>query len=284
MSSWIKKVEAGDFEGTVLQASRQGPVLVDFWAPWCQPCLILGPVLERVVESYKGRVLLAKLNTDENPDISARYGIQGIPAVKGFLNGEVRAEFVGVIPESRIREFIDGLIPSEADKRVEEARSLERADAERALTLYEKVLGDEPGHPGALTGKIRVFLNLDRLKEARALLDTLPVSAGGLEEASRLRTRLELALVRKEGPPLKELLFRVDHEPENLDAKWSLAERYSAEAQYPEALDLYLEIMKKDRGYREDGARKAVLKLFEMIGPRSPLADEVRKKMSKILF
>jgi putative thioredoxin len=260
------------------------PVLVDFWAPWCGPCRMLGPILERVVDSYKGKVRLAKLNTDENPNLAARFGIQGIPAVKAFVDGRVADEFVGALPERQVREFIEVLIPSEADLIAQKAKPLEGTRPEEALQLYEEALNWDTGHPPSLTGRLRVLIALDRLDDAQSLFESLPAALHLHDEVGRLKVLLDLARMRKTGPSLTELRERAEREPDNLQARWDLSARLAAEGNYPEALDGYLAIVRKDRKFKDDGARKAILQIFDLIGPRSPLAEEYREKLARILF
>ncbi|MBI3803726.1 MAG: thioredoxin [Nitrospirae bacterium] len=280
---WIDEATESNFEARVITASKTQPVLVDFWAPWCGPCRLLGPTLERVVEAYGGKVRLIKINTDENPTLASRYRIQGIPAVKAFLDGQIVDEFVGVLPERQIREFVDNLVPTQADLLGQQARAIEGTPLE-ALKLYEEGLRGEPQHPPSLLGKLRLLLALDRVEEARDLFNHLPAPLQFHEETRRLQIRLDLALSKQHGPSLEELRARVGQEPENLQAAFDLAHRLAADGNHEEALERYLAILRKDRRFKDDGARKAMLQLFEIVGPRSPLAEKFREKLAEILF
>ena len=283
-SPWIEEVTETDFEEKVIATSKTVPVLVDFWAPWCGPCRMLGPILERVVGSYKGKIRLVKLNTDEHPSLAARFGIRGIPAVKAFVDGRIADEFVGVLPELQVREFVETLIPSEADLLAQKAKERESSHPNDALKLYQEALKLEPQHPSSLIGKLRVLIVLNRIDEAEALYDGFPGALQYREEVPRLKALLDLAAIRKSGPPLAELSARLEKDPDNLEARWDLAARLAAEGNYPKALENYLFIVKKDRKFKDDGARKEILTLFEIVGPRSELAEEYREKLAQLLF
>lgn len=283
-SGWIGETTESDFEENVIAASKTTPVLVDFWAAWCGPCRMLTPILERVVNGYQGKVRLVKVNTDENPSLAGRYRIQGIPAVKAFVDGHIVDEFVGVLPERQIREFVDNLVPSEADLLAQKGRPLEERQPLEAMGLYEEALRHEPQHAASLLGKLRLLLALERIEEARLFFNHLPAALQFHEETRRLQIRLDLALSQKSAPSLAELRARVSREPENLQHRFDLAIRLAAEGEYEEALETDLAIVRKDRRFKEDGARKAMLQIFEVIGPRSPLAEKYREKLAEILF
>lgn len=283
-SSWIEEVSEENFEERIMTASQKVPILVDFWAPWCGPCRMLSPILERVIDSFQGKVQLAKLNTDENPELATRFGIQGIPAVKAFVNGQITNEFVGVLPEPQIREFIENLIPSEADLLAQKAKQLESNDPEKALEIYEDALKWHTEHPQSLIGLIRVLLTLNRLEEAKKWYDKHSETLQYDDAFPRLKALLDLAVARDSGPPLSELKAHAEKEPDNLEAQWDLAARLAAEGNYAEALDIYLLIVKKDRRFKEDGARKTILQVFEVVGPRSSLAETYREKLAQIIF
>jgi putative thioredoxin len=282
-SEWIGETNQADFEEKVVNASRSHPVLVDFWAPWCGPCRTLTPILERIVDSYQGKVRLMKVNTDENPSLAAMYRIQGIPAVKAFIDGKIADEFVGVLPERQIREFVDVLIPTESDGLAQKGKEQEEQPL-AALVLYEEALQKDPLHAAALIGKFKALLTLDRIDEARSLFNHFPAALQLHPETRRLQTRLDLALSRKKGPSLQELTVRAKREPDNLQLQFDLATALAAEGKYPEALEAYLGIVQKNRAFKDDGARKAMLQLFDVIGVRSPLAESYREKLAHILF
>lgn len=280
----IEETDQTNFEQRVIEGSMEAPVLVDFWAPWCAPCRTLAPILERTLEPYRGKIRLVKLNTDENPELASRYHIQGIPAVKAFVGGKVADEFVGVLPERQIREFIERLLPTEADRLARKAKDLEETNPAEAMGLYTEALKHDPNHPAALMARIRLLLRSDSISEARTLFNRLPENAQGHPELPRLKVLLNLALARQSGPSLEELQTRAKAAPEDLNSQWDLAIRLSAEGHYARALEAYLSIVKRDRRFKDDGARKAMIELFEVIGPRSPLAEEFRDRLAQTIF
>ena len=199
-TEWIGEATQANFEEKVITASKSVPVLVDFWAPWCGPCRTLGPILERIVDSYQGKVQLMKVNTDANPSLAALYRIQGIPAVKAFIDGRIADEFVGVLPERQIREFVEVLVPTEADKLAQSGKQLEENQPLEALHLYEEALHKEPQHAASLVGKLRILLALDRIEESRSFFNYLPAALQLHPETRRLQNQLDQALSRKKGP------------------------------------------------------------------------------------
>ena len=200
------------------------------------------------------------------------------------MNGEIKDEFIGVLPERQIREFIEGLVPSEADRVSTEAQSLEEKNPGEALKKYEDALQKDSSHAHSLVGKLRVLVAWDRLEEAEGLYDGLPGALQLDPTVSRLKTKLDLGKTRQQGPSELELREKVKSDPHHLEALWDLAVYLSAEGKCSEAFEIYLSIMEKDRSFKDDGARKAVLQLFELIGPRSPMSETYRDKMARLIL
>jgi putative thioredoxin len=284
-STPILNVTAATFDREVLERSNRMPVIVDFWAPWCGPCRLLGPMLEEAVRRAGGALALAKVNSDEEPELSLRHRVQGIPAVKVFVDGKVADEFVGAIPELQLRRFLERFIPTEADRLAEAARGHESAGRwEEALRGYRDALAMKPEHAASLTGQLRVLVQQRRWDEAQAAYDACPGPLQLTEEIEALKTRLELFRAAAEGPSRGELEERLRAQPEACDARYQLALRDAAEGRYREALEGWLTIVRRDRQFMDDGARKMMLRLFGLIGPRAPLTEEYREKLARAIF
>lgn len=276
-------VDERTFQREVIERSRTVPVVVDFWAPWCGPCRMLGPVLERLAEEFGGAFILAKLNTDENQGLAMQFGIQGIPAVKAFKNGRVVSEFVGAQPRPVVRQFIERLLPSGLDRKVAEGQELlatrKFAEAERT---FRSALVENPDHPAALLGLAQALLGQGQERGALQTLERVPAATPEGAEAARLRTEISL---RQEVDGVDEatLQARLAENPGDLGARFKLASLLATQRRYAEALEYYLEIVRRDRSFREDGARQAMLHIFDVLGDQ-PLAREYRNKLAMVLF
>jgi len=283
MNQWTIDVNEENFEKEVLERSTEVPVMVDFWAEWCGPCKVLGPVLEKLADEYAGEFVLAKVNVDENQGLAGAFGIQGIPAVKLFKDGDLASEFTGALPEPMLREFLSKFLPTAADKQALEAQALEEeGKTAEAKALYQTILESDPNHAKALLGLGRLAMNEGDSATALEHLDKVPIVADERKEADRLIARLNL----QAGGTANEAALRekVKVEPNNIAARFELAQALAGAEKYEEALNEFLTIVKTDREFQDDGARKAIIQIFEVLGPDDPLTDKYRSELAKVLF
>lgn len=261
-------------------------VIVDFWAPWCAPCRALGPVLEKLESEYQGRFTLAKVNSDDNPDLATQYGVRGIPNVKAFVRGTVVDEFSGALPERAVREFLDRVIPSPAEERAAEAEALyrESGDGAKALALLDEALEKEPGSARVLFTAARILTDLNRFDEAKALIEKLPAVAQMDDAVAALRARIDFAAAAAAAPGAEELQQRIARDSGDLEARLALANVHAAKEDYPAALEELLEIVRRDRAFRDDIARKTMLQIFNVLGSRSDIVSEYRRRLSSAMY
>ncbi|MEO5346800.1 MAG: tetratricopeptide repeat protein [Magnetococcus sp. YQC-9] len=281
-SQWIGSVDGRSFEREVVERSRSVPVLVDFWATWCGPCRTLGPILEKLAEEMEGRFYLAKIDSDRDPELARRYGVRGIPAVKLFVDGEVVDEFTGALPESQVRRFLDQALPNEVDKLAGAGRSAENGQAwEPALAFYRQALELDETHGAALLGLTRVLLALGETEAALDALSRLKPKDRESVEARTLAARLAFGAAQAD---LEVLEARVAASEADLEARMALGEALVARERYAEGMDRFLEVLRRDRTFGDDAARKAVLRVFDLLGPTHPLVRGYRQKLSALLF
>lgn len=277
MSEHACDVSVADFDEKVIAASRQVPVLVDFWAEWCQPCRILKPILEKLAAEYGGRFLLAKVNSDENQALAQRYGVRGIPAVKAFVDGKLVDEFTGALPEAQIRPFLDRLIPSPAEPlRAEAAAARSRGDLDAARHLLSQALEVDPRNEAAYLDYIDLSIESGVLDEARPLLDALRDRARDQSRIATLDAALKLA---EAGPGEDEgaLAARLAADANDLDARLRLANALARRRDYRGALEHLLAIVRQDRKWNDEAGRKTMLTLFNLLGSQPEHDDLVRE-------
>jgi len=282
MSEWVKDVADASFDADVIEHSRQVPVVVDFWAPWCGPCRTLGPLLERLAAEHKGAFVLAKVNVDESPAVAADFGIRSIPAVKAFRGGRIVDEFVGALPEPALRQFLRRILPSKADELSAQARVAEASgDAAAAERLFREALELDPNHPVSRLGVGRLLAETDATA-ALAELDRVLPGTAERTEADRLAARLRLA--GDDGAGEAELRARVERDPADLAARQDLARALAAREDYETALGELLEVIRRDRRFDDEAARKQMLDLFNILGPRHALTEKYRAELARVLF
>jgi putative thioredoxin len=287
----VKEVTTASFRAEVLTASTRQPVLVDFWAPWCGPCKQLGPVLEKAVADSGGKVTLVKMNIDEHPQIAGQLGIQSIPAVIAFDKGQPVDGFVGALPESQVRGFIErlaGPLTAAADELVAEAEAAAaKGDAAGAAALYARVLTEDESNLKAIAGLTKLHVEAGDLDQAKAVLSMAPPPAAGREPdpaiaaaAAALRVAEQASAIGDLAPLEKALA----ENPDNHQARFDLALALNAKGQRDEAADALLTIFKRDRKWNDEAARKQLLQFFEAWGLMDPAAVTARRKLSAILF
>ncbi len=284
MSAFAIDVNVRDFEQKVVAASREAPVLVDFWAPWCAPCRALGPILEKLAAEYQGRFLLAKVNSDENQELAMRYGVRGIPNVKAFVNGELVDEFTGALPEAALREFIENLLPSPAEPLRQEALAANaRGDAASAQKLLARAIGLDPRNEAARLDLVELLIEAGDLDQAQRLLHDLGDRPRDETRAATLRARLTLASGSDSGADQPELEARIAADPADVAARLELANLLAVKEDYRSALDQLIEIVRRDRGFRDDAGRKTMLTLFDLLGSDHDLVREYRRELAAVL-
>ncbi|WP_152048751.1 thioredoxin [Aureimonas psammosilenae] len=286
----IKDVTTASFSQDVVVASRTQPVLVDFWAPWCGPCKQLTPILERAVAAAGGRVKLAKMNIDEHPSIAGQLGVRSIPAVFAFVNGQPVDGFMGALPESEVTAFIERLTGGAAGgdpiaAAMEDAQALlTEGNLQEAAQLLAAVLQEDPAHVGALAGMAECYLALGDGERAEAILERVPAEKQSDPALAAIRTKLKLHTeIAGIGDPAA-LQRRLEADPADHQARFDLALIAQATGKRDEAAGQLLEIVKRDRTWNEDGARRKLLEFFDVWGPTEPATKDARRRLSTLLF
>jgi len=281
----ISEVGEAQFDELVIAASHQRPVIVDFWAPWCAPCRVVGPTLERVVTSLAGRAALAKVNVDENRHLAAAWRIQSIPAVKVFKDGKVAKEFVGALPEGDLRRQLESVLPSQTDEEVAEGdRLAEQGKWQSAEAKYREALEAEPDHKRAMLRLAEAALRRGDAAEAKALIDRVSPDREISADIEVLQARIWLAGKCKDSGLLEACRQRLADSPEDLAARFYLGCCLAHEGSYREALEELLAVVRADKNYEDGAARDAMVRIFTIIGQGSELAREYRSQLSRELY
>ena len=289
----IKDGSTATFMADVIDASAEAAIVVDFWAPWCGPCKQLGPALEKAVKDAKGAVRLVKINVDENPELAQQMRIQSIPAVYAFKDGRPVDGFVGALPDAQVKQFVQRLAAlggGAAASPIADALALAKeanaaGDAARAANIWTQVLEHEPQNLEALVGLARAALAKKDLARAKALVERVPADHASHADVAAVKTALELAEAgQKAAGEVGKYEARLAADPKDHQARLDLAVALFAAGQREQAIDHLFEIIKRDRAWNEDAARKQLLKFFEAIGLADPLTMAARRRLSSILF
>ncbi|KZD12870.1 thioredoxin [Oceanibaculum pacificum] len=290
---YVKDSSTASFMADVIEPSRQQPVIVDFWAPWCGPCKQLGPALEKAVAEAKGAVRMVKINVDENPELSAQLRIQSIPTVYAFFQGQPIDAFQGALPESQVKAFVARLIEAAgggADDGLAEALEqakllMEQGEAGQAAALYSRILQHDPENAGAAAGLIRALIAAGRVDQAKAMLAQLPPELAKTPEVTGAAQALSLAEeAAAAAGELASLQGKLAANPDDHEARLQLALALYATGDMEGAADALLESIRRNRTWNEEAARKQLLKFFEAWGPTDPVTALSRRRLSSILF
>ena len=286
----IKESNTQNFMRDVIEPSRQQPVIVDFWAPWCGPCKQLGPALEKVVKQANGKVRMVKINIDENPQLAQQMRIQSIPAVFAFVNGQPVDGFMGALPESQLKQFVDrlggqGSMAEEIEAALTDARAaFDAGDIQTAAQIFTQVLQADRENIGAIAGLMRCQMAAGDLENAQATLALVPPAKANDPEILSVTAQLEMALNPVDLSEIGQLKTRIERDPDDFQARIDLAVLLNGAGERPEATDQLIYVIKKMRNWNDEAARKQLVKFFEAWGPKDEFTLAGRRKLSSVLF
>ncbi|MEL0583946.1 MAG: thioredoxin [Candidatus Thiodiazotropha sp. (ex. Lucinoma kazani)] len=283
-SPYIFEVTVENFQQVVLDNSMKCPVLVDFWAEWCNPCKTLMPLLARLADDYQGQFILAKINTEQQQQLATHFQIRSIPSVKLFHNGEVVDEFMGALPEGEIRQFLNKHIPRESDALLDQADALLlQGDSESAGVLLKQASDNDPENPRIRRSYAHYMVTLGKLEEAENLLQALPMDERNKPEVASMLARIRFDRATADTPPVEELEARLKENPADSEALHQLASHKIMGNDYESALELLLTLMQKDRSYGDNAAQKEMLRIFDMLEGQGELVKRYRNRMFNLL-
>jgi putative thioredoxin len=285
----IKDTTTAGFVKDVIEASRSVPVIVDFWAAWCGPCKQLTPLLEKIVKSYGGKVRLVKLNVDEHPAIAGQLRIQSLPTVYAFRDGRPLDGFVGGQPENTIRAFIDRIVGEEqqadlATVLASAEQALEEGDVQSAAEIFATVLQEDKQNPAALAGLARCYLQTGDVARAEQTIALVPPDQKNVAAVERVKAALDLARKANQTDNRDALLSRLAANPADLQARFDLAVASAARGEKETAVEHLLDLVRRDRNWNEQAARKQLVQLFDAWGPKDPATVDGRRRLSSLLF
>jgi len=283
-SPYIVEVTQDNFQSLVIEQSNHIPVLVDFWASWCQPCKILMPLLAALAEQYQGTFILAKINTEEQQALAAKFSIRSIPAVKLFSNGKVIDEFAGALPESQIRKFLDKHLPRESDAQVSQAEQLlEQGNTEAAIELLCQAKEQDSTNANIDIALIKAYSSIGDLDQAQELAGKLPIEVQHTGPVKKILGTLYFQRQIQNIPDQSVLEQRLETAENDSEARYQLALHWISKRAFTEALEQLLKLMRQDRKYGNDAAHKAILELFNILGD-NPMVPRYRSKMMNLIY
>lgn len=284
-SPYIITVNAQNFTTEVIERSRQVPVLVDFWADWCAPCKMILPVLTKLADEYQGKFILAKINTDEEQQLAAQYGIRSIPTLKLFRHQQVVEDIMGAQPESILRDLIDRYCERPADRlRAQATAAHLNGNTEQALVLLKQASEMEPSYYPIQLDLAKILINVKRIEEAQQLLKNLPVNIQMEPEVNELITHLTFAAVADKVPDIATLEQALAANPNDHQARYQLSAHQVLAGDHEMAMENLLELMRRDRGFGDDAGRKGLVAVFTLLGNQGPIVSRYRSKMSSLLY
>jgi putative thioredoxin len=283
----VKDATTASFGADVIAESARQPVLADFWAPWCEPCKQLAPILEKIAKAAGGKVKLVRMNIDEHPEIPGRLGVRSIPAVIAFQRGQPIDGFMGALPEREVKGFVErlaGPLDDDADRLAEAETLLAEGDAEGAAELYATIMAENPGDPAAVAGLAKLLISAGELERARTVLAL--VAAGGERDNAMIAAKAALDLAQQAATvgDGSELIRKIAANPDDHHARFDFAIVLNAQNRREEAAAELVEIIKRDRAWNEDAARKQLLQFFDAWGVTDPATISARRKLSARLF
>ena len=282
--AWVVETSHASFQQDVIDRSREVPVVLDFWSERCQPCRLLGPLLEKLAEECQGKFVLVKANTDQMPDLAAAFGVSAIPAVFALRDGAVVDQFLGLLPEPQIRAWLEAILPSEAENLAGEAQSLEATDPRAAEVKYREAVKLSPNDTSARVGLARLLLAQDRVEEARQAIEEL-AAVGALDAAGEaVQAELTVALEGREAGSVDACRAAAEASPDDPDVQLRLAKSLAARGEHQEAMDVCLRLIPKDRAGIGEQARQLMVHIFHLLGPQSELAGDYRRKLTMVLY
>jgi len=284
-SPYVFEATEANFDTVVLANSHQAPVLVDFWADWCGPCKMLMPLLDQLVNEYQGRFLLAKVDTEAQQSLAMSHGIRSIPTLKLFKDGREVEQLMGAQPEAVLRATIDRYITRESDLLRAQAReSLSKGDTAGALSLLEQAQALEPDNYDIVLDRAAAQVAAGQPQAARELMQTLPLNVSEEPAAARLAAHLDFVEAAADAPPRDALESTVQENGSDLESRYRLGARYSLDGDYEHAMEQFLTIMQRDRKFRDDGGRRALLAVFDLAQGEDELVGRYRRRMSAALY